>query len=197
MSTENTEPSKQYRKLPLKIWYRPMDLSTETEQMLDEAMVRLDVDQPDLAIHAALKKFLENPPAAESGLLSYTSSPKFRLTNRAIHSTIKILFVRFPVTWQSTSLLPALAMRSSLRGVARAASTPSLIASCAWCRASQDNHRDEQPVCAPPPVPVASPELSENGIRFVSQDACCATFGASHRRIKDNVRPRSRPSKIN
>jgi hypothetical protein len=42
-----------------------MDLSTETEQMLDEAMVRLDVDQPDLAIHAALKKFLENPPAAE------------------------------------------------------------------------------------------------------------------------------------
>jgi hypothetical protein len=30
--------------------------------MLDEAMVRLDVDQPDLAIHAALKKFLEDNP---------------------------------------------------------------------------------------------------------------------------------------
>jgi len=54
-----------YRKLPLKIWYRPMDLSAETERMLDEAMVRLDVDEPDLAIHAALKRFLEDSPAAE------------------------------------------------------------------------------------------------------------------------------------
>ncbi len=62
MSTESREPSKKYRKLPLKIWYRPIDLSTETEWMLDEAMVRLDVNEPDLAIHAALKKFLEDAP---------------------------------------------------------------------------------------------------------------------------------------
>jgi Ser/Thr protein kinase RdoA (MazF antagonist) len=55
MSTEHVEPWKKYRKLPLKIWYRPMDLSAETERMLDEAMVRLDVDKPDLAIHTALK----------------------------------------------------------------------------------------------------------------------------------------------
>jgi hypothetical protein len=60
MSTENAESWKNYRKLPLKIWYRPMDLSPETERMLDEAMVRLDVDEPDLAIHAALRKFLED-----------------------------------------------------------------------------------------------------------------------------------------
>ena len=65
MSTENVEPWKRYRRLPLKIWYRPMDLSAETERMLDEAMVRLDVDKPDLAIHAALKKFLEDNPEAE------------------------------------------------------------------------------------------------------------------------------------
>jgi Ser/Thr protein kinase RdoA (MazF antagonist) len=64
MSTENVEPWGKYRKLPLEIWYRPMDLSAETERMLDEAMVRLDVDKPDLAIHAALKKFLEDPEAA-------------------------------------------------------------------------------------------------------------------------------------
>jgi Ser/Thr protein kinase RdoA (MazF antagonist) len=65
MSTENVEPWKKYRKLPLKIWYRPMNLSAETERMLDEAMVRLDVDQPDLAIHAALKKFLKDNPEAK------------------------------------------------------------------------------------------------------------------------------------
>jgi hypothetical protein len=62
MSTENVEPWKKYRKLPLNIWYRPMNLSAETERMLDEVMMRLDVDQPDLAIHAALKKFLEDNP---------------------------------------------------------------------------------------------------------------------------------------
>jgi hypothetical protein len=28
----------------LKIWYRPIDRSAETERMLDEARVRLDVD---------------------------------------------------------------------------------------------------------------------------------------------------------
>ena len=65
MSTENVEPWKRYRRLPLQIWYRPMDLSAETERMLDEAMVRLDVDKPDLAIHAALKKFLGDNPEAE------------------------------------------------------------------------------------------------------------------------------------
>jgi hypothetical protein len=54
-----------YKKLPLKIWYRPVDLSAETERMLDEAMVRLKVDKPDLAIHAALKKLLEDNPRAE------------------------------------------------------------------------------------------------------------------------------------
>jgi hypothetical protein len=54
-----------FKKLPLKIWYRPIDLSAETERMLDEAMVRLNVDKPDLAIHAALKKFLGDNPQAE------------------------------------------------------------------------------------------------------------------------------------
>jgi hypothetical protein len=39
MSTENVESWKRYRKLPLKIWYHPMDLSAQTERMLDEAMV--------------------------------------------------------------------------------------------------------------------------------------------------------------
>jgi hypothetical protein len=50
------EARKNYRKLPLKIWNGPMDLSAETERMLDDAMVRLDVDKPDLAMHAALKE---------------------------------------------------------------------------------------------------------------------------------------------
>ena len=80
MSTENAEPWKKYRKLPLKIWYRPMDLSAETERMLDEAMVRLDVDKPDLAIHAALKKFLEDHPKAGprqfGGRMSQAVSPR-------------------------------------------------------------------------------------------------------------------------
>jgi hypothetical protein len=62
-----------YRKLPLKILYQPMDLSPETEQMLDEAMVRLDVDEPDLAIHAALKKFLQDYPGTEP---AKTAEPK-------------------------------------------------------------------------------------------------------------------------
>ena len=75
MSTENVEPWKRYRKLPLKIWHRPMDLSAETERMLDEAMVRLDVDKPDLAIHAALKKFLEDNPETKP---PETDSPEWK-----------------------------------------------------------------------------------------------------------------------
>ena len=75
MSTENAEPWKKYRKLPLKIWYRPMNLSADTERMLDEAMVRLDVDQPDLAIHAALKKFLEDNPETKP---SETDLPEWK-----------------------------------------------------------------------------------------------------------------------
>jgi len=74
MSTD-VEPWKRYRKLPLKIWYRPMDLSAETERMLDEAMVRLDVDKPDLAIHAALKKFLEDNPETKP---PETDSPEWK-----------------------------------------------------------------------------------------------------------------------
>jgi Ser/Thr protein kinase RdoA (MazF antagonist) len=75
MSTENVESWKRYRKLPLKIWYRPMDLSAETERMLDEAMVRLDVDKPDLAIHAALKKFLGDNPETKA---PETDSPEWK-----------------------------------------------------------------------------------------------------------------------
>ena len=73
MSTEHVEPWKKYRKLPLKIWYRPMDLSAETERMLDEAMVRLDVDKPDLAIHAALKRTAWKAWKRTNGRLLYGS----------------------------------------------------------------------------------------------------------------------------
>ena len=54
------------RRLPFKVSYRGLELSGETEELLDEAMVRLDVDDPDEAVKAALRLFLkQNPPPPE------------------------------------------------------------------------------------------------------------------------------------
>ncbi len=38
--------------------YRGLELSAESEELLEEAMVRLNVDDPDEAIQAALQVFL-------------------------------------------------------------------------------------------------------------------------------------------
>jgi hypothetical protein len=47
------------RRLPFKVSYRGLELSGETEELLDEAMVRLDVNDPDEAVKAALRAFLK------------------------------------------------------------------------------------------------------------------------------------------
>lgn len=49
-----------FRRLPLKLMYRGLELSAESEQLLDEAMVRLDVDDPDEAVKKALQVFLQH-----------------------------------------------------------------------------------------------------------------------------------------
>lgn len=54
-----------FRRLPLKLMYRGLELSSESEQLLDEAMVRLDVDDPDEAVKTALRAFLEQKRAQE------------------------------------------------------------------------------------------------------------------------------------
>lgn len=41
------------------MFYRSLDLSAESLEMLDEAMVRLSVDDPDEAVKTALRCFLE------------------------------------------------------------------------------------------------------------------------------------------
>jgi hypothetical protein len=49
--------------LPFNVSYRGLELSGETEELLDETMVRLDVDDPDEAVKTALRLFLkQNPP---------------------------------------------------------------------------------------------------------------------------------------
>jgi hypothetical protein len=53
-----TEPFRR-RRLPFKVSYRGLELSGETEELLDEAMVRLDIDDPDEAVKAALPVFLK------------------------------------------------------------------------------------------------------------------------------------------
>jgi len=55
------------RRLPLKVLYRGLELSGESEELLDEVMVRLNVDDPDEAVKAALQLFLkQKPPKAET-----------------------------------------------------------------------------------------------------------------------------------
>ena len=51
------------RRLPLKALYRGVELSGESEVLLDEVMVRLNVDDPDEALKAALQAFLKQPPS--------------------------------------------------------------------------------------------------------------------------------------
>ena len=54
-------------RLPFKVSCRGLELSAESEELLDEAMVRLDLDDPDEAVKAALQAFLEqHPPKAET-----------------------------------------------------------------------------------------------------------------------------------
>ncbi len=45
-------------RLPLKTLYRGLELSAESEELLNQAMNRLNVDDPDEAIKAALQVFL-------------------------------------------------------------------------------------------------------------------------------------------
>ena len=51
------------RRLPLKALYRGVELSGESEVLLDEVMVRLNVDDPDEALKAALQAFLKQTPS--------------------------------------------------------------------------------------------------------------------------------------
>ena len=57
--TEQEKPSAvPYRRLkPTKIWMHGLQLSAESERLLDEAMVRLDIHDPDAAIKTALEAF--------------------------------------------------------------------------------------------------------------------------------------------
>ena len=51
-----TEQSK--RRLPLKVSYRGLQLSAESEALLEKAMDRVDTDDPDEALRQALRHFL-------------------------------------------------------------------------------------------------------------------------------------------
>jgi hypothetical protein len=53
-------------RLPLKTLYRGLALSPETEALLEQAMTRLDEDDPDRALQAVLRAFLSNG-ASSSG----------------------------------------------------------------------------------------------------------------------------------
>jgi hypothetical protein len=55
-----------FRRLPLKTLYRGIELSAESEEMLDEAMVRLDTDSPDMALKAALAVLLQQHNETET-----------------------------------------------------------------------------------------------------------------------------------
>jgi len=58
-----------FRRLPSKLMYRGLELSFESEQLLDEAMVRLHVDDPDEAVKTALRVFLQQqPPQTETSV---------------------------------------------------------------------------------------------------------------------------------
>ncbi|MBI4909821.1 MAG: type II toxin-antitoxin system ParD family antitoxin [Acidobacteria bacterium] len=50
--------SPEFRRLPFKVLYRGLDVSRESLTMLDEIMVRLDTDDEDVALRAALERYL-------------------------------------------------------------------------------------------------------------------------------------------
>jgi len=54
------------RRLPLKVLYRGLEISAESEALLEEAMERIDTDNPDEVLEAALGLVLENQPAKEN-----------------------------------------------------------------------------------------------------------------------------------
>jgi hypothetical protein len=54
-----------FRRLPLKVLYRGLELSEDVWDLLDEAMVRLDTDDPNDVLKAALALFLEQPKNRE------------------------------------------------------------------------------------------------------------------------------------
>jgi hypothetical protein len=67
------------RRLPLKVSYRGLELSAESEELLDEAMVRLDLNDPDEAVKASLRLLLQqplsdNPPTRKSKLTVWKES---------------------------------------------------------------------------------------------------------------------------
>ena len=60
-----TEPLRRHR-LPLKVSYRGLELLGETEDLLEKAMTRLDSDNPDAAMKAALRAFLKEDSLSTS-----------------------------------------------------------------------------------------------------------------------------------
>jgi hypothetical protein len=54
------------RRLPLKTFYRGLELSGASEALLEEAMARLDTYDPDEALKAALRLFLRNASLEET-----------------------------------------------------------------------------------------------------------------------------------
>jgi hypothetical protein len=59
MGRRVTSPPFRRRRLPFKVSYRGLELSGETEKLLGEAMVALNVDNPDEAVKTALRLFLK------------------------------------------------------------------------------------------------------------------------------------------
>lgn len=53
------------RCLPLKVLYRGLELSPESERLLEEAMERMDSNNPDDVVQAALRHLLVCPPEEE------------------------------------------------------------------------------------------------------------------------------------
>lgn len=62
-----TEPLRP-RRLPLKLLYRGLELSAETEVLLERVMIRLQVDDPEEAVNAALRLFLHDDQSEEKVL---------------------------------------------------------------------------------------------------------------------------------
>jgi len=50
------------RRLRFKVLSHGLELSAESENLLEEAMARLNVDDPDEAVQAALRLFLTHDP---------------------------------------------------------------------------------------------------------------------------------------
>lgn len=53
------------RGLPFKVSYRGLELSAESEERLDETMVRLDLHDPDEAVKTALRLLLKQESPAD------------------------------------------------------------------------------------------------------------------------------------